>query len=220
MYRTIQIYCERHKDYLSQARVGVTDATDLHLVSTIKSQAALSSPSTVNISSAAEIATGPRLITTEIVRLAVEEYSCDPFRSYLLHACQLEKVLVACICRHVKATGQNEISMDMLWDRLQDVIKAVSDQHLIASQSYQRRSNCSGDVSSSAVGTEIEVIRLLLPPYEIFESIVRNLVDVGIFKQNQSRLAWIVPRLMTVSLRPEMTIVTSAFNKTPYESFL
>ncbi len=117
---------------------------------------------------------------------------------FLREACQLDQAVVVAACRHVRVVGHMPISMEMLWSRLKDVLKAAK-----LRLSYDDR-NVDG------TNTSLNRMTLLLPPYEIFESSVHRLIEVGVFKYSKSRLVSFLSRFAMISLCPDITPVSVA----------
>ena len=125
------------------------------------------------LSSNANIVDSEKLVTTEYVKKAVDEYNQDPLKVLVRNSCQLDKAILVGACLHIKASGDLTLHFDLLWERLQDFLIAVDNMTSI------------GNISE---------IDLLLPPYEVFEMAVERLIRRGVFKRAATtRLAY-VPR--------------------------
>lgn len=152
-------------------------------------------------------------IPQDIVKAALDEYNQDPFKVFIRGACQLDKALIVCACKHVKATGQSELTFAELWFRLKDFLVTVSLQKQVASARLQ---------SETLTNASVLYISLILPPYEVFESAMHRLVHVGIFQVLPSKFTNLIPRATNFVFRREIdpSVVVAALKDTPFMQFV
>ncbi len=150
------------------------------------------------------------LITHDIVKIAVDEYALDPIQIYIRNACQLDKAILCCIYRHMKATGHQEFGFEIIWERLQDFLEWVHSKQILL-QSVEPVKNGS---------SSFEKITLLMPPYELFEAIIFRLVERGLLFKKKTKLSWILPRTSIFVLAFDFSTIISALRSTSFESYV
>jgi hypothetical protein len=133
-----------------------------------------------------------------MVTQATDEYKESPMLATVARACALDKAVLAALCRHVKSTGATDVSVDLLWDRLQDLLEALRD-----------------DPANT----------LQLPPVRVFHEALGRLADQGLLVRKAPRggLTGLAPPAADVlamkrsvfSLRPMMTDVVAAMKDHP-----
>ena len=138
------------------------------------------------------------LVAHDSVKLAVEEYTQDPIKLLIRNSCLLDKSIIVGACQHMKASGEMVLNFEILYERLQDLLKAFRNNKLF----------------------QLDIdFNLMLPPYEIFEMAIERLIRRGIFKRNASRLPFI-PRLIPITLLPDISVVNGALKESVFSKFL
>ena len=193
--------------------------------------------------------TGIDKISFGVVNAAVDEYKKDPFRSSIERVCQLDKAILVCVCRHIRASAESTLSLQALWERLEDLIQQIYSRRRSGPGGDRLSAATAGGSSSVAGGgggvgsvgslaatssrgsTQLgsgsgprrvgaATISLLLPPFPIFEEAVQRLVDQGLLKKVSSRFGEALPRLSVLSLRTEVADVYAALKQDPFGELL
>jgi hypothetical protein len=143
------------------------------------------------------------LVTPEFVKKAAEEYNQDPLKILVRSLCQLDKAILVGACKHIKASGENLLYLDLLWERLQDFLQMA--------ETARNVENPSGHASE---------IDLLLPPYEVFEMAVERMIRRGLFKRVNTVRFIFVPRLLSITLKPDLSIIAAGLKDSEFFKFM
>lgn len=162
-------------------------------------------------------------ITMKITMQAVKEYSENPMMASISRACLLDKRILAAACKHTKTTGQGELSVTLLWQRLADYFTAV-EVNLRAAPTAP-----TAPAAHSAPPNPRPLSIPALPPIGQFFEAVERLLDQGLLKEvtgfNQGRTyktsgagpgaELIGARHSVVAMRAEMSDVIAAIKDDP-----
>jgi origin recognition complex subunit 1 len=96
-----------------------------------------------------------------LVNAAANEYRMSPMMATVTKACTLDKAILIAACKHFRVTGDTDISPDVLWERLEDLLFAMRNTPNFT---------------------------LLSPPQAIFEEAMSRLLDQGMLKRTGSKL--------------------------------
>lgn len=99
---------------------------------------------------------GKQLISTELVKLACDEYKEEPFRATIKRLPALDKALLVCVCKHVAVSGEREVSMEMLWGRLTDLVAAHRREWATKETIAQELTATASSSLSSSITTKLE----------------------------------------------------------------
>jgi hypothetical protein len=161
--------------------------------------------------------------------IASFQYQQDSFVPTIPLLCALDKAVLVCACRHVKATGEIAMGTNMLWLRLQDFMRELHFKNstlLATPPSSSALVNGADTVrqpqTSDSSEPRAEIITLILPPYTIFEQALYRLLEHGIFRLSGNKTIQAVSllRLCIFRLRPEISSITTAFRGSPFAVFL
>ena len=95
-----------------------------------------------------------------LINVATAEYRQSPMMATVSRACTLDKALLVAACKHFRLTGETEISLDVLWGRLEDLL-------------YAMRNTPS--------------FTLLAPPQFVFDKAINRLVEQGLMKRTGAK---------------------------------
>jgi len=124
-----------------------------------------------------------------LVRLAADEYRESPLLATVSRSCLLDKAILVVMWKQYKASGLLEMTVDVIWHRLGDLLEAAKNNPRIT---------------------------LIQPPVHIFDEAIERLVDQGILKRAGARagLSQVgAARSGHVSIRAEMADVIAALNE-------
>lgn len=96
-----------------------------------------------------------------LVNAAANEYRMSPMMATVTKACTLDKAILIAACKHFRVTGDGDVSPDVLWERLEDLLYAMRNAPNFT---------------------------LLSPPQAIFQEALDRLLDQGLLKRTGSRL--------------------------------
>ena len=124
-----------------------------------------------------------------LVRQAADEYRESPLLATVARSCLLDKAILVVMWKQYKASGLLEMTIDIIWHRLGDLLEAAKNNPRIT---------------------------LAQPPVHIFDEAIERLVDQGILKRagaraGQSQVG--AARSGHVSIRAEMADVIAALNE-------
>ena len=137
----------------------------------------------------------PSKITMALVRKAADEYKESPMMATVSRTCALDKALIVSAAKHMRSTGEVNISADMLWQRFEDFYERLGDHN---------------------------EMHLLLPPQHVYEEALERLLEQGLFKRvgrpstNVSGAA----RLGNFAFRLEISDIIASLNKDSFVRFL
>ncbi len=104
-----------------------------------------------------------------LVSTAAAEYKESPMMATVSRLCTLDKAILIAICKHHRATDETEISSQGLWDRLTDLIQALS---------RPRAETANGN--GNAVATDAPLFQ---PPVFIYDEALDRLLEQGLLTQ-------------------------------------
>ena len=96
-----------------------------------------------------------------LVNTAANEYRMSPMMATVTKACTLDKAILVAACKHFRVTGDNDVSPDVLWERLEDLLYAMRNTPNFT---------------------------LLSPPHAIFLEAIDRLLDQGLLKRTGPKL--------------------------------
>lgn len=126
-----------------------------------------------------------------LVKIAADEYRESPLLATITRACLLDKSILVVMWRHFKSSGQQEMTLDVIWHRLEDL--------LLTARANPR-------------------MTLQKPPLVVFVEAIERMVEQGILKRAGLKAAASLvgaARAGFVSMRSEMTDVIAALTSTP-----
>lgn len=119
-----------------------------------------------------------------LVKTAADEYRESPLLATMARGCLLDKAILVSMWKQYKASGQEELSVDLIWDRLHDLLdKARLDER----------------------------VSLAIPPYGVFGEALERMVDQGVLRRVGGQGAGLANKAL-LSVRAEMTDVLAALN--------
>lgn len=136
---------------------------------------------------------GDKKTMMALVKMAADEYRESPLLATVARSCLLDKAILAVMWKHYKASGLSEMTVDIIWHRLGDLLTAARNNPRIS---------------------------LLLPPIGLFDEAIERLVDQGILKRAGLRAGMSqvgAARSGYVSIRSEMADVVAALSVMPSE---
>ena len=119
--------------------------------------------------------------------------------------------------RNWKLTGESLIATTMLWDRFTDLLTLISNHNTniydttLHNQNSHNSDPFASDDNNNDNDNDDNIITLLLPPYEVFETALNRLTQQGIFKRNLSRISQVLIRTCVYTLKVDAAIITVAF---------
>jgi Cdc6-like AAA superfamily ATPase len=126
-------------------------------------------------------------IDSNIITTATNEYKGSPMIKTVSLAPALDKAIILTMCKNYNVNGETETILNVLWDRLQDLFH----------QSFKD-----------------PLIKLIQPPYFIFEEALERIIHQGLVKRAYSR-GHSGSKIAKLSLRIEITDVRSALKEDP-----
>jgi hypothetical protein len=165
-----------------------------------------------------------------MVKKACDEHSENSILLTIKSSCQLDKAILICFGKHYRATCENLITFQMLWERFKDLMRAFhihqTGLHSIPVNESSLESLSNGSIplnysngSHSNPLKQVDchdinrMITLLTPPIEIFIQALDRLCDNGLIIRHVSNKAIFanIHRFMSFSLRSSPEDVMSSF---------
>ena len=116
--------------------------------------------------------------------------------------------------RNWKLTGESLIATSMLWDRFTDLLTLISNHNTnVYDTTIHNQNGHNSDPFAADDNNNDNIITLLLPPYEVFETALNRLTQQGIFKRNLSRISQVLIRTCVYTLKVDAAIITVAFKE-------
>jgi Cdc6-like AAA superfamily ATPase len=178
--RTIELYRDQEQR-LAKASAATT--------------AASSSSSAAVAPSVPVVAAPEKKTIMALVNAAANEYRMSPMMATVTKACTLDKAILIAACKHFRVTGDSDISPDVLWERLEDLLYAMRNTPNFT---------------------------LLSPPQAIFDEAMCRLLDQGMLKRTGSKLinCSSSARQGFFGIRLEVTDIAIALKDDPLVRFL
>ena len=183
--RTIELYRDQQQQQQQQQQghnaappaPAATSSANNSSSATVPAAAAAAPPASVDPA---------RKNMMALVKTAADEYRESPLLATMARGCLLDKAILVAMWKQYKASGQEELSVDLIWGRLHDLLeKARLDER----------------------------VSLAIPPYGVFGEALERMVDQGVLRRvgGQGQGAGLANKAL-LSVRAEMTDVLAALN--------